>query len=98
MMPQGLDCVYDEGKAKPGLRTGAIENLTQRVGKYLHSIQYQVNGKSNWDSYFGKHVPGTGSPLATDVESYGSGNELRLRLLAIIERSEEHTSELQSQD
>ncbi|KAH8807804.1 fungal-specific transcription factor domain-containing protein [Xylogone sp. PMI_703] len=27
----GIDCVYDDKKMKPGLRTGAVENLSQRV-------------------------------------------------------------------
>ncbi|TVY49129.1 hypothetical protein LOCC1_G001208 [Lachnellula occidentalis] len=27
-----IDCLYDDKKTKPGLRTGAVENLNQRVG------------------------------------------------------------------
>jgi len=28
-----IDCIYDDRKTRPGLRTGAVENLNQRVSK-----------------------------------------------------------------
>lgn len=31
---EDVDCVYDDRKMKPGLRTGVVEKLNQRVGMY----------------------------------------------------------------
>lgn len=31
----GTQCVYDETRSKPGMRTGAVENLSRRVGVLL---------------------------------------------------------------
>lgn len=33
-LSQDIDCIYDGKKAKPGMRTGAIESLNQRLGEY----------------------------------------------------------------
>ena len=38
-----IDCVYDDRKAKPGLRTGAVENLNQRVGKWKTRQKLGIN-------------------------------------------------------
>jgi hypothetical protein len=38
-------CIYENRKSKPGLRTGAVENLTQRVGKLNYeAMRYAANG------------------------------------------------------
>jgi hypothetical protein len=32
VLPSDIPCTYNDAKLKPGMRTGAIESLTQRVG------------------------------------------------------------------
>ena len=42
---EDLECVYDERKLKPGIRPGAIEHLSQRLGK-VFSLAYLFDGKN----------------------------------------------------
>ncbi|KAH7176033.1 hypothetical protein EDB81DRAFT_31452 [Dactylonectria macrodidyma] len=71
----GIDCVYDQEKSKPGMRTGAIESLNERVGESLwlptvnltpHLFNVTISHLDS--SRIGKHVCWPRSPVAADLE------------------------------
>ncbi|KAH7148203.1 fungal-specific transcription factor domain-containing protein [Dactylonectria macrodidyma] len=56
----GIDCVYDQEKSKPGMRTGAIESLNQRVAALENMFVGQgVLWQQIWNSI--SHHGGQGS-------------------------------------
>lgn len=66
----GANCVYDGGKMKPGLRTGAVESLSQRL-----SMSRPISSalSSSLTCHFSrprKHVCWTGHHVAADVECH----------------------------
>lgn len=43
----GIECVYDDKRSKPGLRTGVVENLSQRLGKPPRRLHFFLGSTRN---------------------------------------------------
>ncbi|UKZ53134.1 hypothetical protein TrVGV298_006924 [Trichoderma virens] len=86
--PADVECVYYDGRAKTGVRTGAIESLNQRVA----SLEQMFLGQSIlWNQLFGDLNSSTnGSVENTNTEGYTQDNleqsitQLRNRLASTV--------------
>jgi hypothetical protein len=66
----GASCVYDGGKMKPGLRTGAVESLSQRLSMPCPISSALSSSLTCHFSRPRKHVCWTRHHVAADVECH----------------------------
>lgn len=74
-MRYNVDCVYDDRRSKPGLRTGAVENLSQRVAALEHMFLGQG---VLWQQVFNHlQLPTASIPTSAAAASDGSSPSLQ---------------------
>ncbi|VUC34746.1 unnamed protein product [Clonostachys rosea] len=50
-IPSYVNCEYDLTKSKPGVKAGAIGNLSRRIGKYLNHFAWYRQQRHGWLAY-----------------------------------------------